>query len=253
MHASAFAHMALCVERYMKKDRKYRILDFGSGRSEGQRQTHRDLLVGYDCEITGVDIRYRENVDVVMHRPYRVPMKSNSVDIIFAGQVFEHVAFFWVSFMELARVLQPGGYIFMTVPSRGHVHSFDDCWRYYPDGMRALAAFAHLKLKEVHTDFPPSEKGRHAYAMIDKQNYYWGDTVGVFQKPKRYRLSTVLKILLVREVNVRWANAIKDLSPWPMPPKVKARNNILGTASPAAPTPAAEPSSSPINQPTIRT
>jgi predicted SAM-dependent methyltransferase len=247
VHRSAFAHMALCVERYLRPDRRYRVLDFGSGRSAGQKQTHRDLLGGYDCQIMGVDIRDRDNVDIVMRQPYRVPLRSNSVDLIFAGQVFEHVAFFWVSFMELARVLKPSGYIFMTVPSRGHVHSFEDCWRYYPDGMRALAAFAHLELREVHTDFPPAENGRHVYAKIDNQNYYWGDTVGVFQKPRRYLRSTALKIWFVREVNVRWANAIRDLSRWPMPPKVKARNNILGTKGlSAAPASKPEPSFGPI-------
>lgn len=227
MHRSALAHMRLCVNLYMRKDRKYRVLDFGSGRVQDETRSHRDLLVDYDCEITGVDISEEEGVDVVMTKPYRVPLKSNSMDVIMTTSVFEHVPFMWVSFLELVRVLKPQGYIFLTAPSRGNVHAFPyDCWRYYPDGMRALAAFAHVELVEVHTDFPPLVNGRHAYEQIERPAYYWGDTVAVFRKRKKY---PSIKAGLVREINVRWANAVGDLERTPTPAPVKGRENILRT------------------------
>jgi hypothetical protein len=49
-------------------------------------------------------------------------------------------------------VLKPNGYLFLTAPSRGHHHSTYDLWRYYPDGMRALAAQADLRLLAAYTD-----------------------------------------------------------------------------------------------------
>jgi SAM-dependent methyltransferase len=212
--------MALCVERYMQRGRRYHVVDFGSRISPNQAATHRQLLEGYDVDYTGVDIRAGRNVDVVMKKPYRVPLKSNTADVIFSGQVLEHVPFFWASMLEIARVMKPGGYLFLTVPSRGHLHSNYDCWRFYPDGLRAMAAFTRLKLREVHTDFPPNRastrpRPRHDFAKIDTANYYWGDSVGVFQKPRRY---PSLRIAVVREVVLWWANQIGDLSAVPAPP-----------------------------------
>jgi SAM-dependent methyltransferase len=231
--------MALCVERYMPKDRRYRVVDFGSRAVRGQELTNRQLLLGHDCEITGVDVRSGPNVDVVMKRPYRVPLRANSADVVFAGQVLEHVPFFWASLLELARVLRPNGLLFVTVPSRGHVHGRDDCWRFYPDGLRAMAAFAGLTVREAHTDFPPTVNGRrHDYSRIDADRYYWGDTVGVLQKPRGYPSFTMWR---VRRVVRRWANRAGDLSETRVldePSDVRARG-VLGPASAGSGTAAA--------------
>src|SRR5688500_14735732 len=109
--------MARCVKKYMRKGRRYTVVDYGSFSSrERMTMTHRALLEDYDCDIVGVDVRPGPNVDVVMPQPYRVPLKSNSVDIVVSGQVFEHIPFFWASMLEIARVLKTGGYMFMTVP-----------------------------------------------------------------------------------------------------------------------------------------
>jgi SAM-dependent methyltransferase len=219
--------MALCIERYMPKDGKYRVVDVGSGTSPGQTATHRELLHEHDCEYTGVDIRSAPNVDVVMEKPYRLPLRTRSADVVIAGQVLEHVPFFWASLLEIARVLRPNGYLFLTVPSRGHVHGKDDCWRFYPDALRAMAAFARLELVEAHTDFPPVKgRRRHDYARIDEENYYWGDTVGVFRKPGRY---PSLRIWPVRLMVRWWANRIGGLSGTPLPAASPAsgRDHVL--------------------------
>jgi SAM-dependent methyltransferase len=228
VHPSAHAHMQLCIERYLDRERHYRVVDLGSRISPKQGATHRQLLAGYDCEIVGVDIQAGRNVDVVMTKPYRVPLRSASVDVIFSGQAFEHIPFFWATFLELARLLRPNGLIFLTAPSRGHMHDVYDCWRYYPDGLRAMAAFARLDVVEAFTDFPPTRDGlRHAYESIDAGKYYWGDSVGVFRKPRRY---PYLRVSLVREVVVWWANRIGDLSGTPRPPAIPERARILDAA-----------------------
>lgn len=215
MHPSAHAQMALSIERYMEKERTYRVLDFGSGTSRRQTLTHRSLLTGYDCEYTGIDVREADNVDLVMKKPYRIPMRSRSFDIVLSGQVFEHVPMFWASLLEIARVMKPEGYFFLTVPSRGHVHAKYDCWRVYPDGLRAMAAWSQLALREAFTDFPPpirdvagAPRKRHDFAAIDSEHYYWGDTVGVFQKPAGY---PALRAAIVRPVVRAWANRVATL------------------------------------------
>ena len=224
MHPSAHAHMALCVERYLEKDKHYDIVDLGSRLSRKHTLSHRDLLVGHDFTYTGVDIRGGANVDRVMEKPYRIPVRSGSADVVMTGQAFEHIPYFWASFLEIARVVKPGGYVFLTAPSRGHVHSVYDCWRYYPDGFRALARFAKLELLEAHTDFPPAGRYRRLdYGAADPDKY-WGDSVGVFQKPSRY---PSLKMAIVRELHVRYANHCGDLESTPRPEPVPERVEVL--------------------------
>ncbi len=204
MHTSARNHMQLSVDTYLSKDRHYDVLDFGS-QVAGDGHSHRETLMGYDVSYTGVDIAPGQNVDVVMKKPYRVPLRSSSVDVVITGQTFEHIPFMWASFMEISRVLRPGGLILLTVPSRGHIHFTADCWRFYPDSMRALAAFARLTLLEAHTDMPPKHpRGGVDYARVDYDRNYWGDTIGVFRKPMHY--SKLVRV--VGEVVVWWANRV---------------------------------------------
>jgi SAM-dependent methyltransferase len=223
--------MKLCLETHLDPAQHYRVIDFGSQAVGEKHATHRDLLIDYDVTVTGVDIAPGPNVDVVMRKPYRVPVKSNSADVILSGQVFEHIPFFWASFLELCRVVRPGGYIFITAPSRGHRHYNVDCWRYYPDSMRALAAIGRMTLLEAHTDLPPRRPGsrRVDYAAIDARRAYWGDTVGVFQKPARYSKT----VAVVREVNVWWANRVGGIGRVPAPRPVPGRRLIAESAGEA--------------------
>jgi hypothetical protein len=95
--------MALSVKRYMEKGRRYDVLDVGSGTSPNQTMTHRSILEGYDIDYTGVDVRAGDNIDTVMPKPYKIPLKARSIDVVLTGQVFEHVPFFWASLLEIAR------------------------------------------------------------------------------------------------------------------------------------------------------
>ncbi|WP_189320926.1 class I SAM-dependent methyltransferase [Streptomyces flaveus] len=220
MHRSAYEQMELCVKEYMPTNRRHRVVDLGSRVSDKQSVTHKDMLGQHDIDYVGVDVLDGQNVDVVMAKPYRIPVKSNSTDFVLSGQAFEHIPFFWVTMMEIARVLKPRGMAFITAPSRGHVHDAQDCWRYYPDGFRAMAAYSGLELREAYTDFPPMTGIRHNYAAIDAKHAYWGDSVGVFQKPRRYRR---LPMFFVRELTVWWANRVGGVQNTPLLKPVEGR------------------------------
>ena len=225
MHRSAFDHMQLCVQRYLPRNRPYRVIELGARLPAKQKLTHRQLLTDYEVDYVGLDIRPGKNVDVVMTRPYRFPARSNSADVVISGQVFEHIPFFWASMLEIARVLKPLGYAFITAPSRGHEHSKYDCWRYYPDGFRAMAAFSALQLREAHTDFPLKKGHRHDYGSLELGSSYWGDSVGVFQKPVRYPR---FRMTVVRGVTCWWANRIGDLEGTPRPKHIPERASVTG-------------------------
>lgn len=199
--------MRRCVAEFVPTDRELTVVDLGSGTSPERvaaGMTHGALFADHDATVIGVDVEEKANVDVVLRKPYRLPFRSNSVDVVISGQVFEHIPFFWASMLEIARVLKPGGLFIMTAPSRGHKHMVVDCWRYYDDGVRAMAAFTGLVVRRARTDFPKRRPGRvfevESHANRDG---YWGDTVGVLQKPRGY---PTRRMLVVRGPVVWWAN-----------------------------------------------
>jgi hypothetical protein len=84
-----------------------------------------------------------------------------------------------------------------------------------------MAAWSRLTLQEAFTDFPPpignatgQPRKPHDFAQIDSRNYYWGDTVGVFQKPARY---PALRAAVLRGAVLAWANRIGNLEGVPAP------------------------------------
>lgn len=56
--------MAVWIDRYLKKGRRYQVLDLGSRVSLNQTLTHRQLLADYDVAYVGVDVRKGRNVDM---------------------------------------------------------------------------------------------------------------------------------------------------------------------------------------------
>lgn len=191
MHSSSFQHMAQLVSTYLSPDQALAVLDIGSYDVNG---SYRALFDNARWQYTGADLEAGPNVDLVLEDPYRLPLADASVDVIVSGQAFEHVEFFWLAWLEMERVLKPGGLILLIAPSRGPEHRHPvDCWRFYPDGYAALAKYAELELLEVHTDWEPD---------ADHDSALWGDTVGVFRKPPR-ALRARLRRWLARRMSAR--------------------------------------------------
>ncbi|MGH8862444.1 MAG: methyltransferase domain-containing protein [Jatrophihabitantaceae bacterium] len=221
----------MCIDRYLRRDQHYKVVDLGSRVVVAGHLDHRSLLEGYDVDYVGVDINAGPNVDVVMRKPYRIPLKSNSVDVVMTNQVFEHVPFPWVTFYEMCRVVKPGGLLFVIAPSRGHVHGAYDVWRFYPDAMRAFAAWARVDIVEKYTDIPPRlpNSNRLDYASIDTENRYWGHAVGVMRKPKRWSRA----VRAMGEASVLWANRIGGLDGIASPRPDRQRRLLSGVTTPA--------------------
>ncbi len=171
MHLSSYQHMTALVARYLKSDQNIKVIDIGSYDVNG---SYRTLFNRPAWSYVGIDLSEGPGVDVVLKTPYTFPLPTASVDLVVSGQAFEHVEYFWETWLEMLRVLRPGGKIFLIAPSRGPEHRYpQDCWRFYPDGYRALARYGGCELVEVSTDWEPHE---------DPGSSHWGDTVGVFVK-----------------------------------------------------------------------
>ena len=86
--------------------------------------------------------------------PYNWSMiPDNTYDYVISLTVFEHVEFPWLTIKEMARVVKPNGIVYIVAPSTGMLHPNTlDCWRYFPDGMRALAKWSNLNVIEILLD-----------------------------------------------------------------------------------------------------
>jgi SAM-dependent methyltransferase len=191
MHTSSLAHMARLVQTHLGDVGELDVVEIGSQDVNG---TYRPMFDKNGWRYRGVDMTAGPNVDIVMPDPYSLPLASRSVDLVLSGQAFEHIEYFWITFLDMVRVLRPNGKIFLIAPSRGPEHRYPvDCWRFYPDGYRALARFARIRLVDVSTDWEPNRA---------EDSAAWGDTVGVFENPTRGWWS-----MLGREVTVRGLRA----------------------------------------------
>jgi len=174
LHKSSIQQMARLVENHLPEGGG-KVLDVGS---LGVNGIYRALFDSLDTwQYSGLDVEAGPNVDIVAHNPYDWDIEPGTFDLIISGQAFEHIEFFWITFIEMARVLKPGGHVFLIAPSRGGQHRYPvDCWRYYPDGYAALAKWGGMELIDVNNPWEPDPE-------IDSKTFYdWGDTVGVFRK-----------------------------------------------------------------------
>lgn len=173
MHISSYEHMQRLSSKYLDPSSKLSIVDIGSYDVNG---SYRTIFNSPAWKYLGVDLAAGPGVDVVLTSPYRLPIASSSSDLVLSGQAFEHIEYFWQTWLEMLRIAKPGALLFLIAPSRGPEHRYpQDCWRFYPDGYAALAKLGDCELVEVHTDWEP-----HA----DPGSSHWGDTVGVFRKKK---------------------------------------------------------------------
>ncbi|MDD5723235.1 MAG: methyltransferase domain-containing protein [Syntrophales bacterium] len=133
------------------------ILDLGSLDVNGSYREYFDVS---PWTYHGVDMTRGKNVDIVLNDPYDwETVRSNSVDVLISGQAFEHIEFFWITMLEIERVLRPGGLCCIIAPSGGSEHRFPvDCWRFYPDGFAALGRFAGLEVVEACTQWKPDSR-----------------------------------------------------------------------------------------------
>ena len=83
----------------------------------------------------------------VAESEYRFPIPDESYDVVLSGQVIEHVRKTWVWIKEVARVCKTGGTVITINPVSWPYHEAPiDCWRVFPEGMKALYDEASLEV-----------------------------------------------------------------------------------------------------------
>jgi SAM-dependent methyltransferase len=99
----------------------------------------------------GFDMDRAPGVDYVLSDPYVIPMPDNSCNVVLCSSVLEHSDMYWVLFMEMVRVLKPGGLLYIQVPSNAGVwHRFPiDSWRFQADAGLSLEKWAKYNGQDI--------------------------------------------------------------------------------------------------------
>lgn len=170
MHLSSMKRMEWFIKQYiesnlMGKD-KIKVLDVGSYDVNG---TYKVFFSDEKYEYVGLDMADGPNVDIVPKNIYEwSEIENDSFDIVISGQALEHIEYPWLTMKEIVRVLKPTGICCIIAPSTIPEHRYPlDCYRYYPDGMKALAKYSGLDAIHVSTGGIPDEKASYEWDSID--------------------------------------------------------------------------------------
>jgi SAM-dependent methyltransferase len=174
MHKTALVHADAFYRTYAGQFPAPVIAEVGSADVNGSMRQVAPAASRY----IGLDFSAGPGVDVVLTDPYRYPLETASVDIAVSSSCFEHAEFFWLSFLEILRVVKPHGLVYLNVPSNGayHRHPVDN-WRFYPDAGIALSRWAQRS--GVPTLLLESFIGW-------QDTHIWNDFVGVFVKDRAH-------------------------------------------------------------------
>lgn len=174
MHDTAMEFGKRFFDTYLKKPDGLHIVDIGAQDVNGSLRSVAPKTASY----TGVDFVAGNGVDIIIDDPYSLPFEKNSVDVCVSSSCFEHSEFFWLSFLEIIRILKPNGLFYFNAPSNGVFHQYPvDCWRFYPDSGLALQNWA--RRNGYHTTMLESFVG-------NQQGHMWNDFVAVFLKDEQH-------------------------------------------------------------------
>jgi len=187
MHYSAYANAEKFYNKYCEIGIENKnILDVGSYNVNGTLKP-----IFEKGKYIGLDMEEGRNVDVVANA-HEIPFKDGHFDIVLSSSCFEHDDMFWETFLEMCRVLKPGGYLYVQAPSNGPYHGWPgDNWRFYIDSWLALEKWGikkgyDLELVERYIDdiTPP----------LDYEGpRVWNDSIGIFRKKEEETQDFIIK------------------------------------------------------------
>jgi SAM-dependent methyltransferase len=168
MHDTAYLIGRVFFESYVRPGNL--VLEIGSMNVNGSL---RDFCPA-GSRYVGVDLAPGAGVDVVVQRISQLPFGADVFDAVVTSSCFEHDMMFWVTFLEICRVLKPGGYLYINAPSKGEYHRYPiDAWRFFPDAGVALRDWARGNDYDMNL--------LESFIAENIRNN-WGDCVMIFGK-----------------------------------------------------------------------
>lgn len=144
---------------YFQPDRK--VLEIGPSGNPHERSYFCQLVDQSEIEWRTLSLVKLEGnaTHIFAEREYDYPIEDEAFDIVFSAQVMEHVKEIWTWLDELKRITKPGGLIIIISPVSWSYHEAPvDCWRIYPEGMKALVHSRGMEI--LHNAFESLEKDK---------------------------------------------------------------------------------------------
>ena len=199
MHISALNSFLDFKKNYLNDIKsEIKIVEIGS---QSINESIKKLL-DKNHKYIGVDIVKGNNVDIVLDDPYKLPFEKDSIDLVISISTFEHTEFFWLSYLEILRILKPTGLFFLNAPSNSnyHRHSSDN-WRFYPDSSKALENWGH------RNNFKP--KVLEHFTNYENGRDIWNDYVSITIKDEKFQNMYSRRIL---DTKLNFTNGRKNNS-----------------------------------------
>lgn len=145
-----------------------------------------------------VDILPLKKVDLICDFNYSLPFKTNSIDLIYAGHIIEHLQIDnAIEFLkEIHRILKPNGEVFIVVPDFEKVYKSVD----FIEANRLL-----YTPKEIKTY---KDKGRHCSFWTEQNLLHMVAKTG-FREVKPLKISKNECPFLVSEI--QWQSGVKAI------------------------------------------
>jgi SAM-dependent methyltransferase len=143
-----------------KKSKKdLALVDIGSGISPVTPYPNKTLFL--ELERKAVDFMLSKKLNARKGDITKLPLKNNSVDVIFCSEVLEHVPNYLKGLKECSRVLKQGGALILTVPTHMHYWKDDDDYvghirRFNPDTLKndiKKSGFGFFSIKSIGSSF----------------------------------------------------------------------------------------------------
>lgn len=136
-----------------------RVLEIGP---DALPSTYRKLVPNSNLVWDTLDIYDSPELTYPRSDVYQFAIPDAHYDMVLSGQVIEHVARIWRWMNELARVTKPGGRVVTINPVSWPYHTAPiDCWRIYPEGMKALSEDAGLVVETAFWGCLEAPRFRH--------------------------------------------------------------------------------------------
>jgi len=176
MHLSAYNNAQRFYDVYNKSFADgFKVVEVGSQNVNGSMRP----IFERDCDYTGLDWVDGKGVDIVLTEAYKFPIPDECADIITCSSAFEHSEMFWVTFLEVMRILKPQGLFYMNAPSNGGFHQFPvDCWRFFPDSGKAFVTWGK------HNGYKPALL--ESFISHREGGKVWNDFTMVMVKDESY-------------------------------------------------------------------
>jgi SAM-dependent methyltransferase len=132
------------------------VLELGTKRSIPDRPTHHRSWCHPSANFVMSDFEDGLDVDVVCDiHSLGDAFGRDSIDFVICCSVFEHVQRPWIAAHEIARVLKPGGMVFVQTHQTFPIHGFpSDYWRYTTEALTTIFEDADLETQSATYSFP---------------------------------------------------------------------------------------------------